>query len=94
MAQDWRPHSPPKVITYDAVHDRMRRRNGPATRHLCVQCFAPAKEWAYTHDDPDVRTENLKRGGTVRFSADLDRYVPMCIPCHRDMDRHTQHPKG
>jgi hypothetical protein len=92
--RNWRRHGdparPPLSQTYDAVHDRLRRANGPASQHLCIQCFDPAREWAYLHDDPNPLTEWMAKGQSrpswVTYSTDPSRYQPMCVRCHRNMD--------
>ena len=92
--RNWRrngtPLRPPLSQRYDAVHDRLRRAKGPAANHTCVACPSPAKEWAYTHDDPEPLTERVHNGGGkwvwVIYSPDLSRYQPMCVPCHRAFD--------
>lgn len=56
---------------------------GRASGHPCRECDSTAREWAYTNDDPDELTD-----AEGRYSLDVDRYVPMCTPCHSRFDRH------
>lgn len=64
----------------------MRRKRGRAAGLPCADCGGPAHEWAYDHSDPDEAREVLGHGREVRFSFDLDRYRPMCRPCHTALD--------
>lgn len=73
---------------YTAVHVRLRKLRGDATEHACQQCASPADEWAYDHNDPDEHRDP-KRGP---YSTDPDRYMPLCTPCHRKMDRSPTRP--
>ena len=90
--RNWRRNGSPIAISrepamdYKAVHQRLRTKRGKAADHLCVECFGPAKEWAYDHTDPHPLTDWVEGRSWVTYSADLDRYHPMCIKCHRNMD--------
>jgi hypothetical protein len=88
--RNWRrngtPLPPDPPMGYKAVHQRLRAKRGPAADHLCVECFAPAQEWAYDHTDPHPLTDWVEGRSRVTYSADYDRYHPMCIRCHRGMD--------
>jgi hypothetical protein len=72
-----------EVVGYSGAHGRVRAAKGPATGHPCRECGGPAAEWAYTNDDP----AELIDGKRQRYSLDVDRYVPMCNPCHDLFDR-------
>ena len=87
---------PPKggIPGYDAAHRRVKRSRGLASAHRCVECAAPAAEWAYTGGDPDELTTDP----TVRhehpgllYSLDPAMYVPMCVRCHRLKDHCLDH---
>lgn len=54
----------------------------PASSHQCTHCDQRAKHWAYDHTDPAERTDP-KMGP---YSTDLDRYLPLCVPCHKRFD--------
>lgn len=71
-----------EVPRYIAVHLRLRAQNGPASQEQCVNCDAQAQHWAYDHTDPDEHTED-----GMPYSLDLERYQPMCVRCHRRLDR-------
>ncbi len=76
-----------EAATYDAMHGRVRAAKGSASNYECVRCTARARHWAYDHSDPNERRE-LVRGGPrpVPYSLDVERYQPMCVPCHKRMD--------
>lgn len=65
---------------YQSVHQRIRRKRGAASKHLC-RCGAQAQEWAYQHTDPDARHSEYGP-----YSLDDRHYEAMCIRCHRFMD--------
>lgn len=71
--------------SYHAVHHRLRRTRGPASAQLCA-CGNRASAWAYDRSDLNELTEWVKGGGKVIYSADLERYQPMCTPCHHTLD--------
>lgn len=66
---------------YQGAHKRVWRAFGKASEFTCVECGAPAAEWAYDHEDPD---ELVWRG--LPYSASIYHYVPMCKPCHTRFD--------
>lgn len=68
--------------SYWAVHDRLKKAWGPAKNYDCMTaCGRKAQQWAYDHEDPN---EIPSKEGP--YSADLHRYMPMCISCHKSMD--------
>lgn len=70
--------------TYITVHARLRRERGPAKLHTCAHCQQrSAQHWAYNHTDPAPRIDRVG----CPYSADLDRYIPLCAPCHDRFDR-------
>lgn len=69
--------------SYSAVHARVRKDRGPARDHTCVGCGSPALHWSY--DNSGVAERLDPRHG--RYSTDLTRYQPRCIPCHSAFDR-------
>jgi hypothetical protein len=73
----WNPENP----GYVAVHDRVHRARGKASEHRCT-CGAPAAEWSYDHKDPAHLLSDRGRP----YSTNMDRYVPLCRPCHRRLD--------
>lgn len=64
---------------YSAVHLRLKQERGRAALHQCRHCQRRAEEWAYDHEDPNPRRE--ARSGRP-YSANLDRYFPLCKSCH------------
>ena len=72
---------------YTTAHVRIRKAKGPASAHPCVHCGVPAQQWAYDHSDPDAQSEVRSDGSCLIFSVDPDRYIPLCIRCHRAFDR-------
>lgn len=69
-------------VGYQGMHIRIRKALGRASNYQCTACEAQAEEWAYDHTDPQAKSD---RGGT--YSTDLSHYQPMCIRCHRVLDR-------
>jgi hypothetical protein len=68
-------------ITVSGAHMRVRARRGPASTHLCQFCGGTAAHWAYDHQDPDERSSDHGP-----YSPDPDRYLPLCVPCHKRFD--------
>jgi len=68
---------------YAAIHLRLTAQRGKVSDYLCDQCGVPARDWAYTNDDPDGKLD--PRSGCY-YSTDPERYVPMCVPCHKRFD--------
>lgn len=71
------------AVGYSGLHRRLRKARGRVSELVCVECGNPAQHWAYDHADPDEKFD-AQRG--LPFSTDLDRYQPMCQPCHRRFD--------
>lgn len=67
--------------TYSAVHQRLRKTRGPASKSVCVDCGEAAAQWSYDRSCP--RERSAPEGP---YSVDLDRYVPRCVPCHKMFD--------
>lgn len=80
------PTRPPST-SYQAVHNRLRKLFGHAGNYECILCDSMAVHWAYDHTDPEPLTSiSPDRKRTVEYSADLDRYFPMCYRCHANFD--------
>ena len=60
----------------------MRRDQGPASTHTCVDCAAPAAQWSYDHADPD----EMYTPEGYAYSLKGDHYHPRCVPCHKAFD--------
>ena len=78
---------PPKMkqwsetVGYLRAHERVYFLRGKAREYTCRHCGGPAAEWAYDWMDPhSIKDEH----GT--YSLDVDRYMPLCRPCHIRMD--------
>lgn len=80
--------------SYSGAHQRVARMRGPAIEWSCAFCACPAAQWAYTNDDPDelIHVENTT-GKAMPYSADPDRYIPLCAPCHVRLDQ-GRHGRG
>lgn len=74
-----------EVVSYEGMHQRIRRLRGQASAHPCVDCNSPAQEWAYDNADPEER-ESTKG----RFSLDHNHYQPRCKKCHAKFDRQAK----
>lgn len=74
--------------SYAACHMRVRSARGLATDHACASCGRQAAHWAYTHDDPTP----LFNAKGQPYSADVNRYQPMCVPCHKRFDLNQARP--
>lgn len=72
--------------SYGSVHHRLRTARGPATAHSCMFCGDQAQDWSYDHLCPDEKVE-LRNGRSCPYSEDLDRYQPVCKPCHTYRDK-------
>lgn len=73
--------------TYGGMHHRVRKLWGSPSEYRC-QCGEWAAEWAYDHTDPREVAGERKRGFPALYSLDVNRYMPMCKPCHRKFDSH------
>lgn len=78
-------HYPTDAPAYRSAHDRVIRLKGSASTHVCVDCGGGAAHWSYDHTDPSELT-TLRDGCLIRYSADPQRYVPRCVPCHKRFD--------
>jgi hypothetical protein len=67
----WPALKPNSEVTYNFLHERLRKARGNATDYQCVRCPAQAVNWAWIHGaDP----------------ADFGSYTPMCRSCHMKYD--------
>lgn len=69
---------------YYTTHLRLMREKGPARFHRCIECGNQAQQWAYDYKDPN---EQRMTSESSPYSSDLTHYQPMCIPCHRRLDK-------
>ena len=84
-----RPRTVGDKASYALIHARLKKKRGRAGDAECIDCYGPAQMWAYDHTDPDEKRDP-KTG--AYYSVDLERYSPMCAPCHKrfDLDRIAQ----
>ena len=73
------------VVTYQGLHERLRRERGKASAQTCVECPQPAHEWSLDRYEADDLIGQHGRS-LVRYSLDTTRYVPRCRDHHRHHD--------
>lgn len=73
-------------IGYSAAHWRVRKHQGKASNHACVDCGLGAEHWSYDLKDPNCLYEQM-RGVPLAYSLKVEHYQPRCIPCHTAYDR-------
>ena len=78
---------------YAAIHKRLAREKGLARDQLCVDCNSPADEWSYDGGCPNELYETLAHT-PIAYSADLARYQPRCLSCHRRKDGSLDRRRG
>lgn len=78
---------PDEEITYNSAHYRVKRAKGGAAARPCAHCGGPAEDWALSHDAAVTHVGDDGHGNPVRYSGDVDDYIPLCRPCHRRYDR-------
>lgn len=80
LRKDWSGDA----VSYRAMHKRVETERGPAAQHHCIDCSAPAQQWAVRHDQADA--ERSQGGYSMPISVDVQAYDPMCRSCHRKRD--------
>jgi len=70
------------MVTYFAVHERLKRERGKASEHCCT-CGAPARDWAYQGTTGE---EKIEKYNGRKYSENLGDYLPMCRSCHLKLD--------
>src|SRR5690606_19147661 len=80
-----------RELSYRSIHKRLSVHFGRASEYECVHCAGPAREWAYTQDDEDVRYD-VVNGYTMAYSLKPEYYMPLCSGCHRTFD--AEHREG
>lgn len=81
------------AISYRGMHSRVVRSRGKASEHPCSACTCPAEQWSYDETDP-APLVGVQNGSTVRWSADVERYRPMCRSCHKRADNGVRKAEG
>lgn len=66
--------------SYRVIRHQLREQRGPASEQPCQHCGRPADHWTYDRTDPGEYAVD-DRGRLVIVSADLSRYVALCIRC-------------
>lgn len=81
---------PERPIAYSTAHARVKATYGAASNHPCILCGEQAHAWSYDHSDP---TPLMHQGvglwankPPIPYSADPERYDPMCRSCHVKRD--------
>jgi len=69
-------------LSYTTAHKRVHTARGRAKDYTCAGCPKRAAQWSYDHTDPN---ESLDYRG-MPYSADIWRYQPLCIACHKRFD--------
>ena len=68
-------------VGYFGVHGRLASQRGRADARTCEHCGKRAAQWAYDHS---CLNERASESGP--FSIDLERYIPLCVSCHKRFD--------
>jgi hypothetical protein len=74
--------------TYTAAHHRCRQLWGKVRQYPCIECGAPAEQWAYDGKDPTELYEDRKEAlrSILPYSRFPEFYIPMCGSCHKKRD--------
>jgi len=75
-----------RELSYLGIHRRLNVHFGKASEYACVHCNGPAREWAFTQDDEDVRYGVNGNGYVMAYSLKPEYYMPLCSGCHRAFD--------
>lgn len=75
-----------RLPEYAAAHLRIKRAKGPAKNYECLHCHRAALDWAYDGSDPNELVSTDPRRFGMRYSLDIDRYLPLCRGCHNRLD--------
>lgn len=75
------------VLSYSAIHQRLRRTRGSASAYACIVCGKRAHEFAcYPCDDADIVEGVNASGKPVTYVPSIDGFEPMCRRDHRAHD--------
>lgn len=80
------------MTTYYRIHKDLRQERGPAAEYPCEKCGTTEgrREWAYQYNAGDDELTETRPGRFFGCKYALDvwkNYSPMCVPCHRKLDR-------
>ena len=79
----WR--AAPNPDSYNAVHLRLKKLRGSASKYQCNDCGNQARDWSYVHSGVD-EAHDQRDGYTLVYSTDITQYIPRCKHCHNDID--------
>ncbi|MBK8078221.1 MAG: hypothetical protein IPK24_22430 [Kineosporiaceae bacterium] len=80
---------PDDEIGYTAAHDRVRKVNGSASLHSCVDCGVKAQDWSLKAGAEKARPAGgIGTGSRCLISPDPTDYEPRCKKCHAAQDGH------
>ena len=69
---------------YIITHQRLAEQRGRPTRcEHCGTTEAHRYQWALRHDT----ARDIQRDSYGTYSADLNDYIRLCVPCHVSFDR-------
>lgn len=73
--------------SYPAQHHRLRKQRGAASQHCCafLRCGQQAHHWSY--DGSGIHSGDEITDGKRIWSANPDRYWPLCRRHHGAFDR-------
>lgn len=74
-------------VGYAGAHIRVKREHGSASLWPCsCGCGRRADDWAYLGGAPDERVSDNPLSQGLRYSLDIDYYVPLATDCHAKYD--------
>lgn len=77
-------------ISYNGMHQRLRRVLGNANLFSCVDCGKQASQWSLTITSNTVVFFGVNAGARNKrklpYSKDMSDYSPRCGSCHVDRD--------
>ncbi|WP_409472133.1 hypothetical protein [Streptomyces sp. HC307] len=76
-------------VTYAGAHNRTKAKRGSASLYRCWKCGGQARDWAYSHTDPDEKRMTQGKEAGMPYTTDLMRNLPLCRACHRLFDSTT-----
>lgn len=74
-------------FSYTAIHNRLHRIMGSASRHPCAMCGGKARTWSYIKGSYFERLGETTRGHKAPYSPRMVDYEPLCDSCHTKKDK-------
>ena len=79
--------------SYHSQHVHLRKKRGSASEYPCDACGEQAHEWAFIEkwcpaDELEIQIIN---GNEIKYSQNIDYYVPMCKQHHKTLDSYLRH---